>query len=161
MIVVSDASPLIALAAIGELSLLHRLYGEVLVPEAVHLEATASRPSAPGAVEVRDASWITVRAVKDRVLVAALSLDLDPGEAEAIALAVESGADLLLMDERRGRLAATRLGRRVVGVLGALTDAKQRGLVPAVRPLLDALATDAGFRISHELHRRVLEAAGE
>lgn len=146
MIVVSDASPLIALASIGELSLLHRLYGEVLVPEAVYREATASRPSAPGAMEVRGAAWITVRAVKDRVLVVALSLDLDPGEAEAIVLAVETDAELLLMDERRGRIAATRLGRRVVGVLGALSDAKRRGLVPAVRPLLDALAADAGFR---------------
>ncbi len=161
MIVVSDASPLIALAAIGELGLLRLLYGEVLVPEAVHREATASRPSAPGAVEVRDATWIGVRSVTDRVLIAALSLDLDPGEAEAIALAVETDAELLLMDERRGRVAATRLGRRVVGVLGALIEAKQRGLVPAVRPLLDALADDAGFRISAELRKRVSEAAGE
>jgi hypothetical protein len=133
----------------------------VLVPEEVYREATASRPSAPGAVEVRDANWIVVRAVNDRMLVAALSLDLDPGEAEAIALAVETNADLLLKDERRGRVAATRLGRRVVGVLGILIDAKLRGIVPAVRPLLDSLTTNGGFRLRQELRRRVLESAGE
>lgn len=161
MIVVSDTSPLIALATIGKLDLLKQLYGEVLVPRAVHDEAASVRPEAPGAMEVRSASWIHVRAVNDQLLVAALSLHLDVGEAEAIALAVESDADLLLMDERRGRLAAMRLGRRVVGVLGALVEAKQRNLITHVRPLLDTLATDAGFRISPELHARVLEAASE
>lgn len=161
MIVVSDASPLIALAIIGEIDLLRRLYGEIVVPEAVYREVTNSRPFAPGAAEFRAAAWIRARAVNDRLLVCALSLELDPGEAEAIALAVEVDAELLLIDERRGRIAAMRLGRRVVGVLGALIEAKQRRIVPEVRPLLDRLATDAGFRISRELRARVLETAGE
>jgi hypothetical protein len=161
VIVVSDTSPLIALATIGRLDLLRQLYGSILVPRAVHDEAASERPEAPGAAEVRSAAWIQVRAVNDARLVAALSLHLDVGEAEAIALAVETDADLLLMDERRGRQAAMRLGRRVVGVLGTLVEAKQRNLISQVRPLLDTLAGDAGFRISPELHARVLEAAGE
>jgi predicted nucleic acid-binding protein len=131
------------------------------VPRAVHEEAASVRPEAPGAAEVRTAAWIQVRAVSDQLLVTALSLHLDVGEAEAIALAVESDADLLLMDERRGRVAALRLGRRVVGVLGALVEAKHRDLITEVRPLLDALASEAGFRISPELGARVLIAAGE
>jgi predicted nucleic acid-binding protein len=160
VIVVSDASPLIALAAVGRLELLRQLYAEVLLPEAVYEEVTAVQ-DAPGAVEVRTSGWIHTQPLRDRMLAEALALELDAGEAEAIALAVEQGADLLLMDERRGRQAATRLKQRVVGVLGVLIEAKRHGNLPAVRPVLDALVSEAGFRISGALYARVLEAAGE
>ena len=161
MIVISDASPLIALAAIQKLDLLRALYSELVIPAAVYDEITAVRPTAPGANGVREAEWIQVRSVKNRALVEALTLELDAGEAEAIALAVELNADLLLMDERRGRIAATRLGRRVVGVLGMVIEAKAAGILPAVRPVVDALTTDAGFRISQALLEKVLASAGE
>ena len=160
MIVVSDTSPLIALAAVGRLDLLRKLYGEVLIPEAVHREATAS-PGAPGAAAIGAAEWLRVEAVRDRTLVAALSLDLDQGEAEAIALAIERGADLLLVDERRGRTTATRLGQRVVGVLGVLIEAKRSRDLQAVRPVLDVLASEVGFRMTEALYARVLKAADE
>ena len=161
MIVVSDASPLIALAAVGQLDLLHDLYGEVLVPEAVQNEVTLVRPAAPGAAAVSLAGWIRVLPVQNLALVAAMSVELDPGEAEAIALAVEEGADLLLIDERRGRIAASRLNQRVVGVLGILVEAKQRNLISLVRPVLDALASQTGFRVSQALRDRILLVAGE
>jgi uncharacterized protein len=161
VIVVSDASPLIALAAVQKLDLLRTLYGEILIPAAVYDEVAAIRPTAPGADAVRNSPWIHVREAEDRNLIQALSLEIDSGEAEAIALAIEADADLLLMDERRGRLAAARLGRRVVGVLGVVVEAKVAGVVPAVRPILDALAREAGFRISAALRERVLAAAGE
>jgi uncharacterized protein len=161
VIVVSDASPLIALAAVHQLDLLGTLYGEVFVPPAVYAEVVAVRPMAPGADEVRNSPWIHVREVENRDLIQALSLEIDAGEAEAIALAVEAESDLLLMDERRGRLAATRLGRRVVGVLGVVVEAKAAGLIPAVHPILDSLTREAGFRISAALRERVLGTAGE
>lgn len=91
----------------------------------------------------------------------ALQLDLDKGEAEAIALAVESEAGLLLMDERRGRRAASRLGIPVVGVLGILVKAKETMLLPAVKPVLDDLRSKAGFRVSRQLYERVLQEVGE
>jgi uncharacterized protein len=160
VIVVSDASPLIGLAAVGQLDLLQRLYGEVVIPVAVHRELTTSS-DAPGAAQVASASWMRVQAVQDRSVVDALSLHLDVGEAEAIALAVEVEAELLLMDERRGRSAAVRLGRRVVGVLGVLVEAKKSGHLPGLRPVLEALTVQAGFRVSEQLRRQVLEAAGE
>jgi predicted nucleic acid-binding protein len=160
VIVVSDASPLIALAAVEQLDLLRQLYVEVLIPEAVYREATTVR-DAPGAAEVSAVKWVHVQSVRDRVLIEALAVELDVGEAEAIALAVERGADLLLIDERRGRQAAARLGQQVVGVLGVLIEAKYRGHLPAVRPVLEALATGAGFRVSDALYSRVLEVAGE
>lgn len=161
MIVVSDASPLISLAAIQQLDLLRLLYRTVLVPAAVDREITAGDSSLPDITELRAASWIRVQMVQNHLLVQALSLSLDPGEAEAIALAVEAKADLLLMDERRGRAAGTRLGQHVVGVLGVLMEAKQRGYLSAVRPVLETLTSKAGFRVSEALKERVLAAAGE
>jgi predicted nucleic acid-binding protein len=160
VIVVCDASPLISLAAVQHLELLHQLYAEIVVPEAVHREMTANL-DLPGAAEIAAARWIHVQPVHNRALVEALSLQIDIGEAAAIALAVETGADLLLMDERRGRRAATRLGQRVVGVLGVLVEAKERGYLPAVQPVLDVLVTGAGFRVSDTLHNLVLRVAGE
>ena len=160
MIVVSDASPLIGLAAIGKVDLLQRLYERVLVPGAVRGEV-AARPDAPGAAAVSEAPWIETVSVRDRRLVGALAVEVDLGEAEAIALAVESGADVLLMDERRGRAVAARLDQRVVGVCGVLVEAKARGHLAAVRPALDALASGAGFRAGDRLRARVLEAADE
>lgn len=160
MIVVSDASPLISLAAIGHLELLHRLYSEVLVPDVVYHEVSAD-PNAPGAAAIAAAKWIHVQSVFRRDLVETFSLELDPGEAAAIVLAAQTGTHLLLMDERRGRKAAVRLGQHVIGVLGILIEAKHSGDIPAVRPLLEMLVTNAGFRVSDDLRVRILEVAGE
>jgi predicted nucleic acid-binding protein len=88
-------------------------------------------------------------------------LELDPGEAEAIALAIELKADLLLLDERKGRNIAARLGVRSIGILGILIDAKQNGYVPAVKPIMDRLIQDAGFWIRREVYERVLSSANE
>jgi predicted nucleic acid-binding protein len=161
VIVASDASPVIALSAVGNLELLHKLYGAVLLPRAVFKEVASGGPSAPGAAEVHSSRWFRAIDVKDRSLVQALSLELDLGEAEAIALAVENKADLLLMDERRGRAAARSLGCRVMGVLGVLIEAKARGELTAVKPILNSLRTDAGFRIDEALYARALQAARE
>lgn len=161
MIVVSDASPIIGLAAVDQLDLLRELYGEILVPTAVHEEVAAGEPEAPGTRELRDAAWIRTRHLDNTALVQALMLELDRGEAEAIALAVETDADLLLVDERRARIVASRFGCSVLGVLGVLIEAKQRELLSAVKPVLEALEERAGFRISEALRTRVLEVAGE
>lgn len=160
MIVISDASPLIALAAVRQLELLRVLYSEILIPEAVYREVTAT-PGAPGAAAIGAAQWIHVEPASDRTLVAALAVELDEGEAEAIALAIQHRAELLLMDERRGRSIANRMGQRVTGVLGVLVEGKRHGHLKAIRPVMDALASEAGFHVSDALHARVLETAGE
>ncbi len=103
MIVVSDTSPINNLAAINQLHLLHQLYGTVLIAEAVFRELTDPSFLVAGATEVQTFDWIQTRTVSDRTLVEALSNELDSGEAEAIALAVEIQADQFLIDERRGR----------------------------------------------------------
>jgi predicted nucleic acid-binding protein len=86
---------------------------------------------------------------------------LDRGEAEAIALAERLQADLLLMDERIGRRCARERSLRVVGLLGTLIVAKQRGLIAAVRPLVEQLRQQAGFYVSDTLLAEVLQRAGE
>jgi len=98
MSVVSNASPLINLARIGQLDLLVQLYGELVVPEAVWREVVLKGTEQPGAKEIETAPWVQVRLVTNRELVRALRQELDAGETEAIALALEIRAEFLLMD---------------------------------------------------------------
>jgi predicted nucleic acid-binding protein len=161
MIVVSNSSPLVSLAAIGRLELLHDLYDTITIPQAVHQEVVIRGLGRPGAAEVQSLDWIVCQDVSDLNMVTALEGRLDRGEAEAITLAVELQADLLLMDERLGRAEASRFGLRFVGVLGVLIEAKARGLLQRIEPILDELQNDAGFRMSEALRARVLQAAGE
>jgi uncharacterized protein len=161
MIVVSDTSPITNLALIGQLTLLQQLYGIVVIPQAVAEEIAAVIPRLTNPPNILHADWIQIRQVTDETLVVSLQLELDAGEAQAIALAIELKAELVLLDERRGRTLAARLNLNIVGLLGALIEAKHRGLLTAVKPLLDDLIAKAGFWISHELYDRVLQAAGE
>jgi predicted nucleic acid-binding protein len=120
LIVVSDASPLIALAAVDRLDLLRALYTEVLTPEAVYQEATAVAPGASGAAEISAANWIRVRPVRDRTLVAALALQLDPGESEysRAIMDVLLGLGANLDDPARQLSEAIQRMERTVEVLG-------------------------------------------
>lgn len=86
---------------------------------------------------------------------------LDIGEAEGIALALELEADLLLIDERLGRMTAKYFDLEILGLLGILVQAKQEGLINEIRPLLDQLRFEIGFRISKQLYREVLRLAQE
>lgn len=161
MNVVSDASALINLARIGELDLLHRLYGGLLIPEAVWREIVIEGAGQPGAEEVKKASWIDTHGVANKHLVRALRQDLDAGEAEAIALALEVEADLLLMDERLGRETGRHLGLPYVGLIGVLVTAKRSGLIDTIKSRLDMLRDMAGFRVGEALYTRVLRDEGE
>jgi uncharacterized protein len=160
VIVVSDASPLISLAVVGCLDVLRSLYERVIVPEAVYQEITGV-PGLPGALMTQELEWIVSQPAQNDAIVCALKGELDHGEAEAIALAVELPADLILIDERRARAIAARMGLNVVGVLGVLVEAKHKALVPLLKPILDALITQAGFWVSQQLYERVLQVVGE
>ncbi|MHB8973519.1 MAG: DUF3368 domain-containing protein [Pirellulaceae bacterium] len=161
MSIVSNASPLINLARIGQFGLLRDVYGEIIIPEAVWNEIVGEGAGQPGAVELEHAEWITMQAVSNHLLVQSLRQDLDAGEAEAIVLAVEVNADLLLMDERLGRQVARHLGMSVSGLIGLCIEAKHKGIIVAIKPLLDALRDQAGFRIRPSLYEQVLAEAGE
>lgn len=103
MITVSDTSPISNLAAIRQLVILQRLYNEVIVPTAVHQELLNSGAEDPAVLAIQTLDWIQIRSVTNAALLQSLQANLDVGEAEAIALAIELTADRLLMDERRGR----------------------------------------------------------
>lgn len=161
MKVISDTSPIINLACVGQLELVHQLYGAILIPRAVYDEITRFGPEEPGAAEVQKLEWINVYNVTNRPLVEALELEVDPGEAEAIACTLELNADQLLLDEHIGRAVAKHLGLRVIGLLGVLIKAKREELISSVKPVLDDLILKAGFWISKPLYARVLEAVSE
>ncbi len=86
---------------------------------------------------------------------------LHAGEIAALSLALELGADLVLMDEAEGRAVATSLQLTTMGLLGILIQARQRELIPAVAPLLERLRKEARFWIAPPLREAVLRAAGE
>ncbi len=115
----------------------------------------------PGAEKIGSASWVRVLSASNRQLVQDLPQELDAGEAEATALALEVDAEFLLMDEQLGRDTAQHMGVRSVGLIGVLVEAKHNGLVGGIQPLLDALRDVAGFWVSEALYKRVLEDEGE
>lgn len=161
MRVISNTSPIINLAAIGQLGLLRDLFGEVVIPQAVFDEIVIRGEGKPGALEVAARTWFHIETVQDQALVQALLGDLHAGEAEALALAVESKPDVVLLDERRARETAQRFGLPYTGLLGVLEQAKREGLVPVIRPLLDDLQHKAGFWINTALYTHILRRVGE
>lgn len=161
MTVVSDASPIINLARIEALHLLAKRYETVVLPEVVWTEIVVDGEGQPGARAVQSATWIERQAVANRDLVWSMHRDLDKGEAEAVALAVDTEDVLLLMDERLGRETADHFDLACVGLIGVLIEAKENEHVDALRPYLQALRNEAGFWISDQLYRRVLRDEGE
>ncbi len=160
MIVVSDSSILIYLCALGHLDLLHALYGRVLIPTHVMAEILRGGPGSFAFHEVSTFTWIEVVTLSDAA--AALSLtDVDLGEAEAIILAGQVGADLLLMDDFEGRELAAGRGLKVIGLLGVLIQAKSAGLLATIKPLIKRLIDEFEFRASAALVSRILQQAGE
>jgi uncharacterized protein len=115
----------------------------------------------PGREEVDVATWIVRDRVPESHLLAELMADLGPGESEAIALALELKADLVLLDEKEGRRKAHRVGLRVMGVGGVLLAAKAQRHLAEVRPCLDGLRQIAGFYLSESVYQARLAAAEE
>lgn len=160
-IVVSDCSPLRALAQLGLLPLLDAMFESVYVPPAVVSEASAVVVALP-AIDfsaLRCVRFATPRGVEE---VARLrSSHLGAGESEAMVLAMEVHADGVLMDDGPARKAAAAMGLTTLGVLGLLVRAKRQGLVGAIAPLLDRLSREIDFRVSPALREQVLKSAGE
>ncbi|MBD2438668.1 DUF3368 domain-containing protein [Nostoc sp. FACHB-110] len=163
MIVISDTSAITNLAAIDQLRLLPLLYEQVIIPEAVYRELVDIDPPVPGTVEVQTATWLEVKLIANREFVERLQSEvrLDPGESEAITLSLELQADLLLIDERRGRAEADRLGIKITGLLGILVEAKRKNLILAVKPLMDTLIATSEFRVSSALYNQILIIVNE
>lgn len=163
MLVVSNTSPIMNLAIVDLLSLLRQQFSEVIVPAAV-IEELRLDADYPGTDKIRQAvseGWLLQKSVENQQLVLALKRELDNGEAEAIALALQLKADLLLMDERDGRSVAKSMGINPIGILGVLIQAKQGGTIKSVQEVLIRLRSEAGFYIADDLMQNILAEIGE
>jgi predicted nucleic acid-binding protein len=161
MIIVSNTSPISNLLIIGEISLLQRIYPTILIPPAVYSELNRLPILQPKILSLLDSGWLAIRSPTNAQMLNTLAQMLDPGETEAIALAIEIDADRLLIDERLGRSIATNYGLKLRGILGLLVNAKQQGIIPLLQPILDRLIKQAGFRVSPSLYDRILQEVGE
>ena len=157
---VSDSGPIIAFSRIGRLDILRRLFGQVVVPNAVHNELVVRGRGRPGSDEVTRSTWIQRRATgsldqlgleyTDASLEELEGLSrLHEGEREAIALAHELEVPLLI-DERRGRQAALDMGVVVIGSLSILAGARREGIIKDVAPLVEAML-ESGYWINPEV----------
>jgi predicted nucleic acid-binding protein len=158
-VIVSDTSPLRCFHHLGRLHLLVDLFGEVFVPPAVSAELTKPRPRFLP-IDVGAIAFVRVRAPSDDISVAGLRRQFGPGEAEAIVLASELGAELII-DEADGRAEAKRRGILTVGVLGLLVRCKQNNLIDSVMPPLLRLRDELGFFLSEALLEEARRLAGE
>ena len=131
MIVVSDTTPLISLLKTGRLDTLEKLFGEVRIPDAVFEELTTNPRYSDEAATIRSYPYIDIISVSDTDAVEQVSREdgLDLGESEAIVLTQEISADLLLMDEARGRDVARSMGLRITGTVGILLLSYERGIL--------------------------------
>lgn len=161
MIIISDTSPISNLLLVGQLPLLKALYGQLIIPDAVSQEIKALETFDIDASIVQTADWIEVRTVRDPKLVKKLLMEVDRGEAEAIALAVELDTERLLIDERLGRKVAQRYNLKITGLLGVLIAAKKSKLIDELKPILDQLIQQAKFRVHANLYQQILKDVNE
>lgn len=159
MSMVADSGPILSFARAKRLELLHQIVGELMIPDAVYDDIVIRGPGKPGSQEVQQSSWIRRLSVRDRAFVDQLPPKLHLGEREAIILAKEQ-ATPLLVDEREARREAPHQGVAPVGSLQVLKEAKDRGIIPAAKPVLDELIT-AGMYVSDVLYQTFIQEMGE
>ncbi|MEI6409112.1 MAG: DUF3368 domain-containing protein [Bacteroidota bacterium] len=149
VLVIADASPLIAFVAIGELELLQKLYHKVTITDIVRSEIHADLPA-----------WIEISSEYDPKQFQILQLELDQGEASAIALALDNPGSRVIIDENKGRSVAKRLGLSVTGTVGVLIKAKELGLIQSGTEILAKLEAH-GFWLSEQLKNKIIDRMQE
>jgi uncharacterized protein len=155
-----NTSPLVFLDNLGRLELLRYERREVYIPRAVAEEIAEKPDAAAQAVQIGCVTWIQVGNVTDETAVTLVQASLQKGKAEVIILAIELHAERLVMDAQDARRFANRCGLTVVGTLGILLAAKQRGAIASLRVEINALAS-LGFRANPQLVTTVLQSGRE
>lgn len=156
-IIVCDSGPLISLARVQHLHLLWETFGTIHIPQGVHQEVVGQSLGRPG-MELQGQPWVIVHPDPNAIPLEISALGR--GEATAIVLALQLQAELLLIDDRQARFVAQRLGVSCGGTLNLLQRAKQKGVIPKVRDILDALIL-ADFRISKVTRQAFLQSLNE
>jgi len=156
--VVSNTTPIISFLKLGRLDLLHKLYSQICIPTAVYKEIEAGKAKRYYQ-DLSQLDWIKIIEIQEKQAVK-FFLDLDAGEAEAIVLATELNADLIILDEKLGRFHAKHAGLKVTGTIGMLVKAKAKGFIKELKPLLEEL-TDKDVWISEKLKLEILKRVDE
>jgi uncharacterized protein len=156
--VVSNTTPLLSLLKIGKLHLLKELYQEIIIPLEVYKEIEAGRDKAYY-INLKTLDWIKILSIEN-TLSLSYFLDLDKGEAEAIILASEIKANLILLDEALGRFHAKHASLKVTGTAGILLKSKKNGLIKELKPLLFELREKKVW-LGDDLIKNLLALAGE
>lgn len=147
--IISDTSCLIILTNIGELGLLQSLYGQVTTTIDIATEYGDPLPN-----------WINIVPVIDTPKQKILELQLDKGEASAIALALETNNSVIVLDDLKARKVANQLGLSYTGTIGIIIKAKLEGFIPSILPILNKIK-QKGFRLSEEVEQEALRCANE
>lgn len=158
-VVVCNTSPLLYLHQVQQIELLARLYGRVLIPPAVRDELKVGGTQGVSVPDLGRLPWLEIQPLRDSTLLPVV-VDLGAGESEAIALALSHPGSLLILDDSLGRRIAHLNRLSYTGTLGVLVKAKQKGFLPSVAPILDALQQTSMW-LSRDLVTWVLKEAGE
>lgn len=163
MPIVSNTSPILNLSIIGNLDLLHKQFGNVSIPPAVldELKIDSKLPGVDQIQKALDQGWLEVVEFKNGDVSQILARELDQGEAEAIALALDTDSPIILMDEHEGRQVAKSLGLSPIGIMGVLLREKKDDNSFSVTQAIEKLRRQAGFYIAENLYNSVREIAGE
>jgi len=156
---IADSGPIISFARAGFLDLLRGVLGELWIRGAVYEEIVVKGEEKPGSEEVRQAEWIKRKEIEDKSKLELLALELGQGEKEAIVLAEELKA-ILIIDDRKARLEAERKGIQTIGSLWVVKEAKDKGLINKAKQAGDKLR-DTGLRLKEELYHQFLKEMGE
>ncbi|MFC1853352.1 DUF3368 domain-containing protein [candidate division CSSED10-310 bacterium] len=157
--IICNTSPLQYLHQIGLLHILPDLAGSVIVPDAVVAEIDVGRKRGIELPDLYELPWLILKSPVSKAIIPLVS-DLGPGETEVLALALEKKGSIVILDDLLARKVAVTLNIPLVGTLGLIVQAKQRGFVEAVAPYLDELDR-LRFRLSKETRTAVLDLAGE
>ncbi len=148
-IIISDTSCFIILTNIGELELLHKVYGHVVTTIDIAIEFGEPLPE-----------WIEIMPVADKYRQQLLEMQIDKGESSAIALALETPGSTVILDDYKARKIAAQLGITYTGTIGVIIKAKLKGIIPSVKPLLEKIK-QTNFRLSPEIEIQALKEADE
>lgn len=147
--IISDTSCFIILTNIGELDLLQKVYGQIVTTVEVASEYGERLPD-----------WVRIESAQDKYRQEILEMQVDNGEASAIALALETPGCTIIIDDYRARKVAQRLGINYTGTVGDIIKAKLNGIILSIKPLLEKIR-QTDFRITEEIERQALKEAGE
>ena len=147
--IISDTSCFIVLTNIGELNLLHKVYGSIVTTIDIAIEFGEPLPD-----------WVIIEKVTDKYRQQLLEMQIDKGESSAIALALETPDSTVILDDYRARKIAEQLGVNYTGTIGVIIKAKINGAIPSIKPIL-AKIKETDFRLSTDIERQALLAAGE